>query len=218
MHLRICSDNLTCCHTEIEVADQTFYWPHHNILTLGRPVPVLTLSCQAPGRTATGVPVFKSLVWLDLKKSRCKRDSNSRSSSLEADALTTRRCHETMKQTQSLWYHYQEVSPSFHTHQTHIVVKSKLKNNKNMKKRLSLLSYPYYSVHSNITKGRCGCWTEVCFIDTRKRDSGKGRKVLSFIQVSHSEGCSCKLDSCADMCPTHTGLTPTDNWPWQPSG
>ena len=22
---RICSDNLTCCHTEIEVADQTFY-------------------------------------------------------------------------------------------------------------------------------------------------------------------------------------------------
>ena len=25
---RICSDNLTCCHTEIEVADQTFYLPH----------------------------------------------------------------------------------------------------------------------------------------------------------------------------------------------
>ena len=22
---RICSDNFTCCHTEIEVADQTFY-------------------------------------------------------------------------------------------------------------------------------------------------------------------------------------------------
>ena len=22
---RICSDNLTCCHTEIEAADQTFY-------------------------------------------------------------------------------------------------------------------------------------------------------------------------------------------------
>ena len=25
---RICSDNLTCCHTEIEVADQTFYLTH----------------------------------------------------------------------------------------------------------------------------------------------------------------------------------------------
>ena len=24
-HGRICSDNFTCCHTEIEVADQTFY-------------------------------------------------------------------------------------------------------------------------------------------------------------------------------------------------
>ena len=40
----------------------------HSILTLGQLVPVLTLWYQAPGRVATGVPVLKSLVWLDLKK------------------------------------------------------------------------------------------------------------------------------------------------------
>ena len=39
---RICKDNFTCCHTEIEVADQTFNLTH-SILTPGRPVPMLTL-------------------------------------------------------------------------------------------------------------------------------------------------------------------------------
>ena len=46
--------------------------------------------CQTPGRVATGVPILKSLVWLDPQKSWCKRDSNPESSTLEADALTTR--------------------------------------------------------------------------------------------------------------------------------
>ena len=64
--------------------------PSHSILTPGRPVPALTLRCQAPGRVATGVPSFKSLVCLDPKKSRRKRDSNPGSSALEADYLTTR--------------------------------------------------------------------------------------------------------------------------------
>ena len=36
--------------------------PSHSILTPGQPVPALTVQCQAPGRIATGVPVFKSLV------------------------------------------------------------------------------------------------------------------------------------------------------------
>ena len=41
---RICSDNFTCCHTEIEVAEQTFYLTQsHSTLTTGRPVPALTL-------------------------------------------------------------------------------------------------------------------------------------------------------------------------------
>ena len=39
---RICSDNFTCCHTEIEAADQTFHLTRHSILTPGQPVPALT--------------------------------------------------------------------------------------------------------------------------------------------------------------------------------
>ena len=66
--------------------------PSHSILTPGWPVPALTLYCQVPGRVATGVPIFKSLVmvWLDLEKSRREQDLNPRSSAFEADALTTR--------------------------------------------------------------------------------------------------------------------------------
>ena len=43
--------------------------PSHSILTLGRPIPALTLYRQAPGRAATRVPMFKSPVWLDPNKS-----------------------------------------------------------------------------------------------------------------------------------------------------
>ena len=64
--------------------------PSQSILTPGWPVPALTLWCQAPGRVATGVPIFSSLVWLDPEKSCRKRDSNPRSSTPKADALTTR--------------------------------------------------------------------------------------------------------------------------------
>ena len=67
---RICSDSCTCCHTETEVADQTFILPSHSILTSGQPVPALTLYHQAPGRVATGVPILKSLVRLDLGSRR----------------------------------------------------------------------------------------------------------------------------------------------------
>ena len=41
---RICSDNSTCYHTEVEVADQTFYLTQSQHMTPGRPVPAL-----APG-------------------------------------------------------------------------------------------------------------------------------------------------------------------------
>ena len=36
---RICSDNLTCCHTEIEVADQTFYLTQSQYTDTGRTSP-----------------------------------------------------------------------------------------------------------------------------------------------------------------------------------
>ena len=75
---RICSDNFTCCHTETEVADQTFYLTQLKYTNTG------------PTSPSAGVSIFKSLVWLDPEKSRSKRDSNPGSSTLEADALTTR--------------------------------------------------------------------------------------------------------------------------------
>ena len=40
---RICSDNFTCCHTEIEVADQTFHITQSQYTDMGQPVPALTL-------------------------------------------------------------------------------------------------------------------------------------------------------------------------------
>ena len=59
-------------HSQTEVADHNCsltQFPYsdtgptsHIILTPGRPVPVLTLYRQAPGRVATGVPIFKLLV------------------------------------------------------------------------------------------------------------------------------------------------------------
>ena len=54
---RICSDKFTCCHTEIEVADQTFY------LTQSQYTDTAPTSASAdPGRVATGEPIFKLLV------------------------------------------------------------------------------------------------------------------------------------------------------------
>ena len=64
--------------------------PSHSILTPHRPVSALTLYHQGPGRVPTGVPILKSLVWLDPEKSCRKQDSKCDSSTLKADALTTR--------------------------------------------------------------------------------------------------------------------------------
>ena len=60
-HGRICTDNFTCCHTEIEAADPTFY------LTQSQYTDTLPTSPNA-GRVVTGVPIFESLVWLDPEK------------------------------------------------------------------------------------------------------------------------------------------------------
>ena len=50
-------------HTEIEVADQICYISlSRSIRTPGQPVPLLALLLKAPGRVATGLPMFKSLV------------------------------------------------------------------------------------------------------------------------------------------------------------
>ena len=88
---QICWGNFTCCHTEIEVAEPTFYltqsqYTRHRAYQSQR----WPYNVSRPGRVATGVQVFKSLVWLDPEKSRRKWDSNPGSSAYETDALTTR--------------------------------------------------------------------------------------------------------------------------------
>ena len=58
-----CSDNCAYCHTEIKVADQTFYLVQsQHTDTREKPVPLLTLYCQTPDRVATGVPILWSPV------------------------------------------------------------------------------------------------------------------------------------------------------------
>ena len=85
---RICSDNFTCCHTEIEVADQTFY-PTQSQYTDTAPTspsadPITLGAWQGSHRSAN----FEvSVMTRPRKKSRCKRDSNPGPSALEVDAL-----------------------------------------------------------------------------------------------------------------------------------
>ena len=57
---RICTENFKCCHTEIEAAVQTFYLnqSQHTDTTPTSP----SADPITPGRVATGVPIFKSLV------------------------------------------------------------------------------------------------------------------------------------------------------------
>ena len=87
---RICLDNFMCCHTVIEVADQTFYLAQSQCTDTGLTTPSTDPITPGAWQGSHWSANFKSLVWLDLEKSRRKRDSNPGSSALEADALTTR--------------------------------------------------------------------------------------------------------------------------------
>ena len=85
---RICSDNFACCHTEIEVADQTFYLTQAQYTDTGPTSP--SVDPITPGDWQ--VSNWSANFWYDStpKKVRRKRASNPGSSALEADALTTR--------------------------------------------------------------------------------------------------------------------------------
>ena len=78
---RICSDNFTCCHTEIEIADQTFTHSQYTDTgsTSPSPNPIMPGAWQDSHWSAN----FESH-WYDStpKKSRRKRDSNPGSSAL----------------------------------------------------------------------------------------------------------------------------------------
>ena len=79
----ICSDKFTCCHTEIEVADPTFYLTQSQYTDTGPTSP--SADPISPGAWQGSHWSH----WYDStpKKSRHQRDSNPGSSALEADAL-----------------------------------------------------------------------------------------------------------------------------------
>ena len=88
----ICSDNLTCCHTEIEVADPTFYLTQSQYTDTGPTSPStdpITPGAWQGSHWSANFEVT-GMTRSTPKKSRRKRDSNPGSSALEADALTTR--------------------------------------------------------------------------------------------------------------------------------
>ena len=85
---RIGSDNFTCCHTEIEVTDQTFYLTQSQYTdtrpTSPRADPITPGAWQGSHWSAN---FFSHRYDSIPKKSRRKRDSNPGSPALEADAF-----------------------------------------------------------------------------------------------------------------------------------
>ena len=81
----------TSCHTEIEVADQTFHLTQSQYTDTGQTSPSTDRITPSAWQGSHWSANFESH-WYDStpKKSRRKRDSNPGSSAVEADALTTR--------------------------------------------------------------------------------------------------------------------------------
>ena len=62
---RICSDNFTCCHTEIEVADQIFHLTQSQYTDTGPTSPSTDPITPDARQGSHWSANFKSLVWLD---------------------------------------------------------------------------------------------------------------------------------------------------------
>ena len=95
---RICSDTVTCCHTEIEVADQTFHLTQSSYTDTGPTSP--NTDPITPGAWQGGRPLECQFLshWYDStpEKSRRKRDSNPGSSALEVVSKGWVQTHGTM--------------------------------------------------------------------------------------------------------------------------
>ena len=88
----VCSDKFTCCHTEIEVADQTFYLTQSQYTDTGPTSPSADPITPGAWQGSHWSANFLSH-WYDSTPKKIpaqKRDSNPGPSALEADALTTR--------------------------------------------------------------------------------------------------------------------------------
>ena len=82
---RICSDKFTCCHTEIDVADQTFHLTQSQYTDTGPTSPSADPITPGAWQGSHWSAKFLSH-WYDSTPKK-SRDSNPRSSALEADAL-----------------------------------------------------------------------------------------------------------------------------------
>ena len=84
---RTCSDNFTCCHTEIEIADQTFYHTQSRYTDTGPTSPSAdpVMSGAWQGSHLSANFEVTGMTRPEKKKNRCKRDSNPVSSAPEAD-------------------------------------------------------------------------------------------------------------------------------------
>ena len=87
---RICSDKCTCCHTDIEVADQTFYLTQSQHTDIGPTSPSADPITPGAWQCSHWSANFYVTGMTRPGKSRRKWDSNPKSAALEADALTTR--------------------------------------------------------------------------------------------------------------------------------
>ena len=88
---RICTDNFTCCHTEIEVADPTFYLTQSQYTDTGPTSPSADPITPGAWQGSHWSANFEVTgMTRPRKKSRLQRDSNPGPTALEADALTTR--------------------------------------------------------------------------------------------------------------------------------
>ena len=85
---RICSDNFTCCHTEIEVAGQTFYLTQSQYTDTGPTLPSADPITPGAWQGSHWSANFEVTGMTRPRKNPGrKRDSNPGSSALEADAL-----------------------------------------------------------------------------------------------------------------------------------
>ena len=88
-----CSDSCTCGHTEIEVADQTFYLTHsqHTDTAPTSPsVDPITPGAWQGSHWSASLPIWCDSTWKKIPKARMNRTPRGRSAALEAGVLTTR--------------------------------------------------------------------------------------------------------------------------------
>ena len=87
---RICADNFTCCHTEIQVADQNFYLTQPQYTDIGPISPTADPIMPGAWQGSYWSANFEVIGMTRPGKIQSQAGFEPRSSALEVDALTTR--------------------------------------------------------------------------------------------------------------------------------